>query len=642
MTSLLPLGPRPAHAPGSSVNVIANSSFESGVYIDPHGYSVPVNWGFETCEGEANATVGIDAGLWTDGFNSAKVSTGPVTPTGCIPGDNYTGRSVGFTQFRQFLPAQGYNFTQLTDSPAGFSFWFQLQPYNNNGMASFEVRIFGAEDLAELDYIFNPDPSLGYVNNTSTHSLLFYGYQPGQWYHFSRNMWADWMTPMGLGNMPLALNHNFTLVQFEGLAINSGTTVKSETFWLDDVRAYVGTGQPPADTHWANFNLTDTKGNIVNPRVKWDLLNSTGQPVNYTLGDRTLTDGPYTLEAYYPSLAQPFKIYKANIHLDTWPNITLAMFPQNSVPNGYLALNNPVNSLQITQQDSKALTFKVQATSGLTYSLITDVPVKPTLIQLNGYDLVQDFDWRYYPSLAIITFTASTNGDTFSLYFEQTQRLPTIQFVDATGFSVDNKVTFRILDPAGNPVQYSYGRVVPVSNYLLEAYYDGFQVYKAPLSFTSTGPTQIQMSPLNTNKTNYLAINSTVTVIVSENSDSRISFTMNGPGPYLIVVNVPVKPLFIERNGVRTADWVYNGTSRTVAIETDQAGTFNVVLRTSSSVSTILLRGMGLAAAAAISILALFLRKKKASKLLNDKAKGKSAKPDTLIRDKKTKPDHTA
>jgi len=548
--------------------MIANSSFENGVYIDPHGNTVPVNWGLDICEGEANATIGIDTSLWTDGYDSVRVSTGPVTPTGCTPPpDNFTGRPVGFTQFRQTLPAQGSNFTQLTDSPAGFSFWFQLQPYNNNGMAAFEVRVFGAEDLAEFDYVFNPDPSLGYVNNTSTHSLLFYGYQPGQWYHFSRNLRADWMRPMGPGNMALALDHNFTLVQFEGLAIGSGTTAKAETFWLDDVRAYVGTGQPPVG----------------------------------------------------------------------------ALFPENSVPNGNLTFNNPVNSLQITQQDNKALTFKVQGIIGVTYSITADVPVKPTLIQLNGYDLAQDFNWKYYPSQATITLTASTNGDTFSLYFEQPQRLPTVQFVDATGFSVDNKVTFRILDPAGNQIQYSYGRIVPDGNYLLEAYYDGFQVYKAPLSFTSTGPTQIQMSPLDHDKTNYLAINSTVTgVIVSENSDSRISFTMNGTGPYLIVVNVQGKPLFIERNGVRTADWVYNGTSRTVAIETDMAGTFNVVLQNPSGVPTILLVGGGLAAAAAISILALFLRRKKGSRLLNGKVNGKPAKPDTLIKGKRAKPDHTA
>src|SRR6266702_3990404 len=318
----------------------------------------------------------------------------------------FSNRTVGFSQFRQSTQGVGYNITQLTDDPAGFSFWFKLQPDNSNGMAGFEIRIFGAEALAELDYAINPDPSVGmFQNNTSTHSLLFYGYQPGQWYHFSRNLRADWMRPMGPGNMALALDHNFTLVQFEGLAIGSGTTAKAETFWLDDVRAYVGTGQPPVG----------------------------------------------------------------------------ALFPENSVPNGNLTFNNPVNSLQITQQDNKALTFKVQGIIGVTYSITADVPVKPTLIQLNGYDLAQDFNWKYYPSQATITLTASTNGDTFSLYFEQPQRLPTVQFVDATGFSVDNKVTFRILDPAGNQIQYSYGRTVPDGNYLLEAYYDGFQVYKAPL-----------------------------------------------------------------------------------------------------------------------------------------------------------------
>src|SRR5712692_4526119 len=222
MTSLMQFGPHPVHA-SSSVNVITNSSFEDGLN----------GWEFETCEAVANATATVDNSRSTDGTQSAKVSTGPVTPTGCF--GPLPGRTVGFTQFRQFL-FPGFNFTQLTDSPAGFSFWFQLQPYNNSGMAAFEVRIFGAEDLAELDYVFNPDPALGYVNNTSTHSLLFYGYQPDQWYHFSRDLRADWE---GLG---LNMTRNFTLVQFEGLALNIGGNLKSETFWLEDVRVYQSTG----------------------------------------------------------------------------------------------------------------------------------------------------------------------------------------------------------------------------------------------------------------------------------------------------------------------------------------------------------------------------------------------------------------
>ncbi len=230
LTSLIPFGPHTVHA-SSSVNVITNPSFEQGL----------TGWGFETCEGVANATATVDNSRSTDGTQSAKVFTGPITPTGCIPGDNYTGRTVGFTQFRQFLPA-GLTFNNLTNSPNGFSFSFQLQPYNNNGMAAFEVRIFGAESTAELDYVFDPSPFLGYENYTNPatgkdglRSLLFYGYQPGQWYHFSRNLRADWE------NLGLNMTRSFSLVQFEGLAISNGGTVESETFWLDDVRAYEGT-----------------------------------------------------------------------------------------------------------------------------------------------------------------------------------------------------------------------------------------------------------------------------------------------------------------------------------------------------------------------------------------------------------------
>src|SRR5713101_2061350 len=173
LTSLIPFGPHPVHA-ASSVNVITNPSFEDGLN----------GWGFENCEGVANATATLDNSRWTDGSQSAKIFTGQITPTGCFPGD-FTGRNVGFTQFRQFL--SGWTFNNLTNSPNGFSFSFYLEPY---------------------------------------------GYGPGEWHHFSRNLRADWE------NLGLNMTRSFALVQFEGLALNIGGNVESETFWLDDVRAY--------------------------------------------------------------------------------------------------------------------------------------------------------------------------------------------------------------------------------------------------------------------------------------------------------------------------------------------------------------------------------------------------------------------
>jgi len=227
--------------------VIANPSFELGVSpcASTPNQLCPVSWDLATCEGVANATIALDNTRAVAGAESARISTGPLTATGCFSG-NFTGRAVGFSQFRTSIQGptnQGYNFTQLTNDPNGFSFWFQLQPLNGNGIAGFEVRIFGAESLSELDYVFDPDPSIGqFQDNTGTHSILFYGYQPGQWYHFSRDLRADWMAPTGPSNAGLSLNYNFTLLQFQGFASNSGGVVRSESFWLDDVRAYVGPG----------------------------------------------------------------------------------------------------------------------------------------------------------------------------------------------------------------------------------------------------------------------------------------------------------------------------------------------------------------------------------------------------------------
>src|SRR5215831_5024959 len=241
------LGPRAAHAPSPSspTNVIPNSSFEGGLYVETVSSVptlVPDNWSFETCEGVPNAAVSLDQNLWTDRLNSTRVSTGLLASVGCFPG-NFTDRRVGFSQYRtpqgQTL-GQGYNFTSLTDDPYGFSFWFRLQPYDSNGMAGFEIRLFGAESQAELDYFINPDPSIGSFSNSSqVYSLGFTGYNFGEWYLFHRNLKADW------ANAGLSLHWNFTDVQFQGFATRSGSVYKSETFWLDDVRVYEGQGTLP-------------------------------------------------------------------------------------------------------------------------------------------------------------------------------------------------------------------------------------------------------------------------------------------------------------------------------------------------------------------------------------------------------------
>lgn len=546
-----------------------NPSFENGLGAG----GIPVNWDFATCEGVGNATVNLDSTTYVDGNYSARVYSGPITNTFCLP-TNGT-RNVGFTQFRQFL-ANPVNFTGLTDSPDGFSFWFKLQPYDNqSGMGGFDIRVFGAESTAELDYAFDPDPSLSFANQTGrVGAFLFYGYQSGLWYHFSRDLRADWL------RLSLPLTHPFSLVMFEGLVLESGTTAKSEAFWLDDVKAYVGTDPPPPETHYAFFNFTDYNGNNVDNIVRWKLFNETGQEVTYALGENTLPPGPYFVEAYYRAYGSPNRILLEQIHLDTRLNIPLAMFPNSSVLGDYVAFDNSVAGASVNRPYSIELLVTVHGTAGTRYSMIVDVPKKPVLIQGNGANITEGYDWTYDTTLsaARVSFIMPPGGENFTIFLETPQRIPDLSFVDVAGSSLQSKVTFKIVDSRGNLVPYQVGSILSPDNYYLDAYYAGYKIYSSPLS-TGVAPVTLEMVPLDSTKNSYLAVNSTaIAVTLSEFSSSRITFRTEGQGPYLVVVNVPKRPSYVEKDGVRIPNWVYNSTSQTVAIETDTQGSFQMVL----------------------------------------------------------------
>ncbi len=336
-------------------------------------------------------------------------------------------RVGGFSQFSQQL--LGYNFTDLTDSPGGFSFWFKLQPYNTNGIAAFEVRIFGAETGAELEYVIDPDPSVGqYSNITSpyfTYSLLFYGYQPGQWYHFSRNLRADWL------NLGLPLNYNFVAVQFEGFSTQSGTTLKSETFWLDDVRAYVGTGPIPPSSNWTDFHFEDSGGNPVDNLIQWTLTDSMGHVVPYTRGQETIPPGPYNLQAFYRSLQPSYMILKKQIHLNSTLSVPLAMFSNPMAAGTYAALNDSSASAKITQPNSTALQIVAQGTPGVSYRMLLDLPEQPKLIQAGVVSLKEGYDWTYDAAVAIanINFVMPTGSENFTITFASSSGQSNIVFV---------------------------------------------------------------------------------------------------------------------------------------------------------------------------------------------------------------------
>jgi len=74
-----------------------------------------------------------------------------------------------------------------------------------------------------------------------------------------------------------------------------------------------------------------------------------------------------------------------------------------------------------------------------------------------------------------------------------------------------------------------------------------------------------------------------VTALTTSVSSSRISFQVEGSGPYLIVVSVDKKPLRVEKDGLLIASWIYNATTGTVSIETATPGSFQLVLVESAS-----------------------------------------------------------
>src|SRR5207247_9813697 len=105
-----------------------------------------------------------------------------------------------------------------------------------------------------------------------------------------------------------------------------------------------------------------------------------------------------------------------------------------------------------------------------------------------------------------------------------------------------------------------------------------YRIYRSPLETNQSTPITLEMLPLGATGNSYLALNSTVTDLTTSVSSSRISFQVEGSGPYLIVVNVDKKPLRLEKDGLLIASWVYNATTGTVSIETATPRSFQLAL----------------------------------------------------------------
>lgn len=213
----------------------SQTSFVPGSFNRVYDPGNPLFWRLETFEGAENSTVRLDNTRKVAGDFSGRVYAGPIVcqPVAC------PNRPIGFAQFYQSLPV-GTTFANVSDSLSSFSFWFYLEPFGS-ALGDFRVRVFGAEGIAEMDYVFDPDPSVSYSNQTGSRYLILQGYPAGQWHYFQRNLRADWVSS------GFSLDFTLARIQFEGMIFQPPT--RSESFWLDEVQLYAGPvplgNQPP-------------------------------------------------------------------------------------------------------------------------------------------------------------------------------------------------------------------------------------------------------------------------------------------------------------------------------------------------------------------------------------------------------------
>src|SRR5262249_26467531 len=152
----------------------------------------------------------------------------------------------------------------------------------------------------------------------------------------------------------------------------------------------------------------------------------------------------------------------------------------------------------------------------------------------------------------------------------------------------------------GNTVPYTPGAVLPSGTNYLEVYYAGSRIYRSNIAGIGNPRITLEMLAID-NSAHYIALNSTATSIVpSEYSSMQVKFSITGPGPYLIIVNVPKKPLYVEVGGIRTADWVYDNTTKTIAITSPGQGAFLVALEQPGILQLYLIGGLSAVVALAI------------------------------------------
>ncbi len=263
-------------------------------------------------------------------------------------------------------------------------------------------------------------------------------------------------------------------------------------------------------------------------------------------------------------------------------------------PVKFFVLPNPV----LYQWNHLTRNVRQDWQSQMKYTNSTGSTVYFPGFQLNETLFRVELEAYYYKDTANV-YGETVWGDEMRLYMDSNSpptstdppdpiHFPTINFQDRTETPLDGTITWTVFNLLGLQVNPAPGELVPATGYTLKAYYDGYMLYSAPVTSTTYSPIQLQMFPLYPSKTSYLAFNSTVSILsITQNDAAGITFSADSQAPSLVIVNVPTKPLFVEKNGQRISSWTYNSTSQTIAINTDSLGTFSIIFSTPPNGSTL-------------------------------------------------------
>jgi hypothetical protein len=599
---------RQAHAQTIySVNAIANPGFENGLS----------QWQVDTFDdGNGGSTITANNTLAVTGLSSARfdisqnrTANNPTTPSPM---------TFGKVTLYQVQASNPY-FDNITNRPDGLNLWLNIQP-KFAGFSLIEVRI-KALDTTELDYFYvSPSISItfqnttkGGENNKPVKEIILPMPAFNKWVHFERNLRQDWnssmIAPNGqIGQTAPGFNLTETFNQIMLIAGFSGSSVAwyGETAWIDNVSLFVNSTTPspppPPNNYYADFNFQDINGNPVNNLVKWKMFNSTGsEVVGYVKHNPILILEPYTVDVYYPMITgqnpEPYLILLQRLQLNTTSTIPLQMYPQNTFPWSYVAFNGTVANLKIIKENTSFLQFNAQGNPG-PYQILVNVQSKPMAIQRNNDDPAR-INWSYDTTLAMLKIPAPALGN-FSIFITPPITVPSINFQDMTGNPITNNISWKIFDSTGAYLTVAPGQLIENGTYTFQTYYEGYSIYSNTLTSTPAS-LRLQLLPFTGQQKGSIAFNSTVnSITILTNTQDQLQFQATGQGPHLVVVNVPSKPLSIERDGTTISSWTYNATTGTIAIKTPQLGTFTIVY---SNTPTIPLLYVG-AAIGAVAIVA--------------------------------------